>query len=94
MSGTDLLAHHDGDAVAVAVKDLGPGSSSVGYLDESPSATVEVTEQIPLGHKVALQDLALGAEVVEYGTVIGRTTRDIGTGEHVHVHNVKGERWA
>lgn len=93
MAGTDLLAHHDGDAVAVAVKDLEPGSRSVGYLDESQSATVEVTQQIPLGHKVALQDLPTGGQVVEYGTVVGRATRDIHTGEHVHVHNVKGERW-
>jgi altronate dehydratase len=93
MAKTDLLAHHKGDAVAVAVKDLDPGTSSVGYLDESPQATVDVIGHIPLGHKVALQDLAGGTEVVEYGTVIGRTTADIRTGEHVHVHNVKGERW-
>lgn len=94
MSSTDLLAHHQGDAVAVAVKDLEPGKGSVGYLDDGPEASVEVIERVPLGHKVALKDLASGGEVVEYGTVIGRTTRDILTGEHVHVHNVKGERWA
>lgn len=94
MTRTDLLAHHKGDAVAVAVRDLEPGTSSVGYLDESPGMTVDVTGQIPLGHKVALHDLTSGAEVIEYGTVIGRSTSDIRTGEHVHVHNVKGERWA
>lgn len=93
MAKTGLLAHHQGDAVAVAVRDLEPGTSSVGFLDESPGATLDVVGKIPLGHKVALQDLAAGTDVIEYGTVIGRTTSDIGTGEHVHVHNVKGVRW-
>ena len=90
---TDLLAHHQGDAVAVAVRDLETGRHSVRFLDESLEAAVDVVGQIPLGHKVALQDLAEGTEVIEYGTVIGRATSDIRTGEHVHVHNVKGVRW-
>ncbi len=94
MAKSDLLAHHRDDAVAVAVRDVEPGISSVAYLDDSPGMSVKVIEQVPLGHKVALQDLAAGAEVIEYSAVIGRTTCDIRTGEHVHVHNVKGERWA
>ncbi len=93
MTKTDLLAHQQGDAVAVAVSDLEPGTSSVGFLDEGPGSTVDVVGQVPLGHKVALQDLAAGTDVIEYGTVIGRATSDIRTGEHVHVHNVKGVRW-
>lgn len=93
MTKTDLLAHHHGDAVAVAVRDLEPGTCSVGFLDESSGATVDVVGQIPLGHKVALQDLSAGTDVIEYGTVIGRAMSDIRTGEHVHVHNVKGVRW-
>lgn len=93
MAKIDLLAHHQGDAVAVAVKDLEPGTKSVEFLDESPGATVDVLGQIPLGHKVALQDLAAGTEVIEYGTVIGQATSDIRTGEYVHIHNIKGVRW-
>lgn len=93
MTQTDLLAHHQGDAVAVAVRDLDAGSMSVGYLDESAGSTVDVTGKVPLGHKVALQDLADGADVIEYGVVIGRATSDIRTGDHVHVHNLKGVRW-
>jgi (2R)-sulfolactate sulfo-lyase subunit alpha len=49
---------------------------------------------VPLGHKIALRDLPQGEQVIKYGIAIGRATRDIHAGEHVHVHNVKGERWA
>lgn len=94
MTTTDLLGHRRGDAVAVAVADLEPGQSSVGFLDESPGHTVQVRDEVPLGHKVALVDIASGAEVTEYGVTIGRATSDIATGDHVHVHNVKGVRWA
>ena len=30
---------------------------------------------------------------MKYGVVIGRATQDIAAGDHVHVHNLKGERW-
>ncbi len=43
---------------------------------------------IPAGHKVAVRDIAAGGDVVRYGCVIGRTTRAIARGEHVHTHNV------
>lgn len=93
MTKPDLLAHHQGDAVAVAVHELAGGTNTVVYLDGSPEASVEVVQKVPLGHKVALQDLAEGEQVIEYSTVIGRTTTKIRAGEHVHVHNIKGGRW-
>ena len=31
-----------------------------------------------------------GEYVIKYGEVIGVATKNIGVGEHVHVHNVKG----
>lgn len=89
----DFLAHHDGDAVAVAVRNVDPGPRLAGYLDETTVVTLEVATPVPLGHKVALRDVASGEGVVEYGVVIGRATSDIRTGDYVHVHNVKGERW-
>jgi (2R)-sulfolactate sulfo-lyase subunit alpha len=88
-----FLAHRAGDAVAVAVKDVGPGPAEVGYLDESAPETVDVTGQIPLGHKVALTDVAAGADVIEYGVRIGIASADIGRGDYVHTHNVRSARW-
>ncbi len=93
MARLDFLAHRDGDAVAVAVRDVEPGPRHAAYLDETAAVTLDVAAKVPLGHKVALRDVASGEEVVEYGVVIGRATSDIRAGDYVHVHNLKGERW-
>ncbi len=47
----------------------------------------EAAPGVPFGHKVALRPIAAGEPVVKYGIAIGRATRDIAAGEHVHVHN-------
>lgn len=88
-----LLAHRDGDAVAVAVRDLAPGEAVVAFLDSEKRDTVSVKQEVPLGHKVALADVAEGAEVIEYGERIGLATKPITRGEHVHIHNLKSARW-
>lgn len=46
-----------------------------------------VAAGVPFGHKVALRPIAAGEPVIKYGIPIGRATRDIAAGEHVHVHN-------
>ena len=51
-------------------------------------------EPVPLGHKIALADVPAGGDVVEYGVVIGVATADIAKGQLVHIHNLKGRRWA
>lgn len=42
---------------------------------------------VPVGHKVAVTDVAAGATVIKFGQPIGVATRDIRSGDHVHVHN-------
>ena len=44
-------------------------------------------EPIPFGHKVARQEIAEGQAVIKYGVAIGKATKTIQSGEHVHVHN-------
>jgi (2R)-sulfolactate sulfo-lyase subunit alpha len=87
-----FLAHRDGDLVGVAVRDLEPGPVAGGYLSGAASLSVRLTEPVPLGHKLALADIAAGQEVIEYGQRIGIATRDISRGQHVHVHNVRSAR--
>lgn len=41
------------------------------------------------GHKIALEDIKEGQEIIKYGCSIGRAIGDIKKGEHVHTHNVK-----
>jgi (2R)-sulfolactate sulfo-lyase subunit alpha len=87
-----FLAHREGDLVGVAVRDLGPGPVQGSYLSGSETLSVRLAEPVPLGHKLALADIAAGQDVIEYGQRVGIATRDIATGEHVHVHNVRSAR--
>ena len=44
---------------------------------------LKLTEQIPQGHKVALQDIAAGAAIMRYGEVIGHAVSAIARGSWV-----------
>ena len=52
-----------------------------------------VTQDIPLGHKFARHDCAVGDTLKKYGTEIGKVVHPIKAGQHVHVHNLKTKRW-
>jgi (2R)-sulfolactate sulfo-lyase subunit alpha len=93
LDGPGFLAHRPGDSVAVAVRDLPPGPAAGGYLDGTSIDPVQVLDAVPLGHKVALRDIAAGADVIEYGVRIGTAVTPIRTGELVHVHNLRSARW-
>jgi (2R)-sulfolactate sulfo-lyase subunit alpha len=88
-----FLVHNEGDHVGVAVQDVGPGSARVAFMDSERRIDLEVLEDIPLGHKVALTDLGAGEEVIEYKVRIGLTRQPIREGEWVHVHNIRSARW-
>lgn len=88
-----FLAHHEGDHVAVAVQDLEPGRAHGCVLSTDESLDIDVVDTVPLGHKIALVDLAEGADVIEYGVRIGITSAPISVGQYVHTHNVRSARW-
>ena len=88
-----FLAHKQGDHVAVAVRDVSPGTADVGFLDGTDQVTVEVHAEIPLGHKVALQDVSEGDDVIEYGVRTAIASAAISKGDYVHIHNVRSARW-
>lgn len=89
-----ILMHEADDDVGVAVEDLEAGTE-VGAvtLEGQPVRTIKLTDNVPLGHKVAMRDLTAGKDVVEYGRVIGVTTQAARRGAHVHTHNLKTKRW-
>jgi len=90
-----FLVHDAEDAVGVAVHDIPPGPAVSGRVQSTgQELSLDVVDAVPLGHKVALHDIARGEPVVKYGVVIGLATADIRSGQHVHVHNLKGQRWA
>lgn len=91
-----FVVHEPGDSVGVVIRDVNVSERVDGkFLDGRPhDDPVEARDSIPLGHKIALVKVAEGDQVIKYGTSIGRATQAIAAGQHVHTHNLKGERWA
>lgn len=90
-----LLVHDRHDNVGVVVvENLSAGSDILGVVTEDNSEIRAVCNQdVPIGHKVALRDLAVGDSVIKYGQDIGRVVAPIRRGDHVHTHNLKTKRW-
>jgi (2R)-sulfolactate sulfo-lyase subunit alpha len=89
-----FLVHEKADSVGVATVDIAAGSEVSGlYMDSQEPVKVKALDDIPLGHKIALTDLATGGSVTKYGEDIGKVVADIKKGNHVHIHNLKTKRW-
>lgn len=90
-----FLVHDAADNVGVAVVDLEPGTKCVGRnLADNSTLKAHTEQAIPLGHKVALKDFAVGDTAIKYGCEIGKVVQPIKAGQHVHTHNLKTKRWA
>jgi (2R)-sulfolactate sulfo-lyase subunit alpha len=89
------VLHDPNDSVAVVVVEgVTAGTTLTGLiLDEDRTITVPCVQDIPIGHKVALKDLAVGDTVIKYGVDIGKVVQAIAKGAHAHVHNIKTKRW-
>jgi len=89
-----ILMHEADDDVGVTVMDLEAGGQ-VGAvtLEGEPVATIQVFEDVPLSHKIAIREIPQGKQVIEYGRPIGAATQPIPSGAHVHVHNLESLRW-
>lgn len=72
------------DNVATALAALVPGE--VALLGDAACKAIQAAQEVPVGHKIALRDIACGEMIVKYGVVIGRATADIPAGSWVHLH--------
>ena len=89
-----ILLHEPDDDVGVAVTDIKSGDEVGAVTLEGVFVTnVKLVNDVPLGHKVAMKDIAQGKDVIEYGRVIGRASQAARRGSHVHTHNLKTKRW-
>ena len=77
-----LLQLSEADNVAVAVRPLQAGMQA---------GDLTVSEDVPMGHKIALRAIAGGEKIFKWGMPIGSATRAIATGEHVHTHNMRSD---
>lgn len=75
------------DNVVTAIDDLEAGME-ITYDD----TTVELTEDVPFGHKIALVPMEPGDTVLKYGEPIGEAVDSIDPGEWIHTHNCESAR--
>lgn len=90
-----FLVHEAKDSVGVVtVEGVTAGQELEGWImDGDQTLKIKVLNDIPIGHKLSLKNLASGDTVIKYGVDIGKTIAPIKVGEHLHVHNVKTKRW-
>jgi (2R)-sulfolactate sulfo-lyase subunit alpha len=90
-----LLIHDRRDNVGVVVVEgLAAGTDMLCVVTEDDSERrLRCNQDVPIGHKVALTDLAVGDTVIKYGEDIGRVIAPIAKGDHVHTQNLKTKRW-
>ncbi len=81
----NFLKINDNDNVIVALQKLSRGTEVI--LEDGSSVTANV--EVPAGHKMAIQDIPAGGEVIKYGYRIGNAKEDIKSGDWIHTHNVK-----
>lgn len=79
----ETIKVHADDNVLVAIVPITTGT----VLSEG-SCKICVQQDVPAGHKIAIDDVKKGQAVVKYGFSIGQATQDIQKGEHVHSHNL------
>jgi len=77
---------HPSDNVAIARVPIAPGQTLRVEGNE-----LQAKSNVPAGHKIALMRIEPGENVYRYGQRIGRASRAIEPGEHVHTHNVSYE---
>ena len=92
---TEIIIHDQKDNVGVVViEKITPKQECTCWIMENDSSTsIQSKDEIPLGHKIAMNDLNEGDTILKYGQDIGKVVKPIKKGEHVHVHNVKTKKW-
>lgn len=95
MSIPHMLVHDNGDNVGVVVVEgVKAGDELFCVVTEDNSDfTIVTNHDVPIGHKIALSDLAEGQTIIKYGEDIGRMVAAAGKGDHVHTQNLKTKRW-
>lgn len=90
-----FIKHASTDTVGViVVESVSANQKLDGWaMDQDGDIQLVAQQEVPLGHKIALEDIPAGAPVIKYGHDVGEATAEIPKGHHVHVHNIKTKRW-
>jgi altronate hydrolase len=82
-----VLVLNPADNIAICLEDMPAGT-----VVDQDNLKLTITQKIPRGHKVASRAVIKGDGIIKYGERMGHATKDISVGEHVHTHNVLGDR--
>jgi len=95
MTAPHLLVHaHEDNVGVVVVEGLTAGTNMLCVVTEDNSDFHAAANQdVPIGHKIALKNLAVGDTVIKYGQDIGRVGAPNKKGDHEHNHHLKTKRW-
>ena len=95
MAKTDIIIHDEKDNVGVVViEKITPNQEcSCWVMENDKTVNIKSLNEILLGHKIAMIDFKEGDTIIKYGHDIGKVVKSIKKGEHVHVHNVKTQKW-
>lgn len=75
---------NEADNVIVAIETIAKGE-----IVDVNGSTITAVEEIPAGHKMAIEDIEEGAKVIKYGFAIGLTKEPVKAGAWIHTHNIK-----
>lgn len=84
------IALHITDNVATLIDDTCAGTLVVVFGERQTE--IQPLNDIPYGHKVALEPIVRGGTVLKYGQAIGVASTAIRAGEHVHIQNIESIR--
>ena len=88
------IVHGTGDTVGVMTVDVKKGQTLRGWnMATDKTLRAKAIQNIPMGHKIALLDMDKGLEIVKYDVSIGRASKIIKKGQHIHTQNLKSARW-
>jgi len=82
-----VLILDERDNIAVCLVDMAQGETI-----EQDELQITTLNTIPRGHKIATRPIAKGEGIIKYGERMGHAIEPIAIGEHVHVHNIMGDR--
>lgn len=84
----NFLKINENDNVVVALRAISAGEC-ISTEVQGVVRDIAALEEIPQGHKMAIQDIPEGGGVIKYGYAIGSATRSVRAGEWIHTHNLK-----
>ena len=82
-----VLILDERDNIAVCLVDM-----TLGETIEQDELQITTLNTIPRGHKIATRPIVKGEGIIKYGERMGHAIEPIAIGEHVHVHNILGDR--